>query len=802
MNATAKIFLFFLFSFFLFSASAQQINIDQLSDQQLKQYMDQASLSGLSDAELEAQAKAKGLSAEQIQKLKVRASALNSASKGTNNDITESRAVTSAKKIGSETNANPDEIKVFGADLFSRENLTFEPNLQIPTPRNYLIGVGDQLNIDLFGFSDVNYILKVSPEGTIRIPNSGPLKVVGLSFDDAQLKIKSQLTKIYPQIASGKTSVQVSVGQMRTIKVTLIGEIVKPGSYSLPSLATIANALYVSGGPNSIGSYRNIELVRNGKTISRFDLYDFLLKGDLTNNRRLEDDDIIKVNPYDVRVTISGAVKRKAIYEIHPNERLNDLLTLAGGYTDDAYKAFVRVVRFGKNEKEIVTVTAAEMLNFVLQSGDYCIVDIVANKFNNRIMVAGAVFHPGNYSLKDFSNLQSLIKVANLKEEAYLKRGLIIRRGDNYVLKQLDFNVADIVNGNNSITLQNEDSVRIFSIFDIKPKDSVAVNGEVHNPGYFIYTDSMQLQDLILQAGGFNEGASGKKIEIARRIRDSAGAEAESDCYAIVKVIELNKELEERKEAPAFLLQPFDIVSVRKNPAYMEQLTVSVEGHVLYPGDYTIQKKHERLSDIIQRAGGFMSDAYPKGSILIRSKNEMAKRVQEMTRINLLGSSDSTSKLNSDSLINKLNIYTSSIGINLLEAVNHPGSIYDIFVEDGDELSIPKEQQTIKTWGGVYLPKQIVFGQDTHFMQYINQSGGFSADAYRSKSYVIYANGSVARTRHFLFFRHYPRVEQGAEVFVPLRKANNNKLANLASVAALVTGLTTALFTLIYVSKL
>lgn len=765
--------------------------------------MNQANLSGLSDADLEAQAKAKGMPADQIQKLKARVATLNlgSSSKATTNDITESRAAVPVQRQV-KTPSNPDSIKIFGSDIFSKDNLTFEPNLQIPTPRNYLIGTGDQLNIDLFGYSDVNYKLKVSPEGAIRIPNSGPLKVAGLSFDDARLKIQAQLTKIYPQIASGKTSVQVSVGQMRTIRVTLIGEIVKPGSYTLPSLATIANALYVSGGPNSIGSYRNIELVRNGKTISHFDLYDFLLKGDLSKNQRLEDDDIIKVNPYSTRVTISGAVKRKAIYEINPNEKLADLLQLAGGYTDDAYKAFTRVVRFGKNEKEILTVTAAQIGTFVLQSGDYCLVDGVANKFSNRIIITGAIFHPGNYSLKDFSNLQSLLNVANLKNEAYLKRGNITRRGNNYVLNRLDFNVADIVNGKNSLTLQNEDSVHIFSIFDIKTKDSVLINGEVHNPGFFTYTDSMQLQDLVLQAGGFKEGASGKKIEIARRVRDSA-TEAEDNRYAVVKVIELNKELEESIGSTKFLLQPFDIVSVRKNPSYTEQMTVTVQGHVLYPGDYSIQSKKERLSDIIQRTGGFMKEAYPKGAVLIRSKNEMAKtNVQELSKQNLLSSSDSTKNLNSDSLISKVNAYTSSIGINLQEAINHPGSKYDIYVEDGDLLNIPKEVQTIKTWGGVYLPKQIVYEQDSRLKNYINQSGGFSPEAKRSKCFVVYANGSVAKTKQFLFFRHYPKVEQGSEIFIPTERVRKRSISEYASVAGILASLSTAVFTLIYVTKL
>ncbi|OIR06997.1 polysialic acid transport protein KpsD precursor [mine drainage metagenome] len=796
----ATVLAVFLFAAMSFAQQASGINIDNLSDQQLQQYLGMGS--GMSEADAIAKAKEKGLSDEQIQKLRLRLQKLNGSGATTAKaDSTDLRTAVPTKSPNNQA-LLINGLPVFGSNLFAKENLTFEPNLQIPTPVNYQIGTGDQLNIDLFGYSDANFKLKVSPDGTIRIPNLGPVKVAGLSFETAQQKIKSQLSKIYPQIASGQTSIQVTLGTIRSIRVTLIGEIQKPGTYTLPSLATIANALYVSGGPDDIGSYRDIQLVRNGKTIAVFDLYDFLLKGDLTKNLRLEDDDIIRVNPYETRVIVTGAIKRKAIYEAKKNESLQEMITTAGGFADNAYREFIRLERNTKNAKEAITVTNKQFKDFGLLSGDNFTIDSISSRFTNKVVITGAVYHPGVYSTQEYATLKPLLQTAGLKEEAYLQRAMIKRRDANFIPTTIDVNIADILSNKTDISLQREDSVQIFSLLDLRGKYSVTINGEVNKPDSYNYSDNLQLQDLILMAGGFKDGASGKKIEIARRVRDSV-TEKDSNRYSIVKVIELNKQLDESSDAPKFLLQPFDIVSVRKNPSYLEQITIKVEGQVLYPGDYSIEKRQERISDIIQRAGGFKSDAYLPGALLIRGKKDDANaKAQDLQRMNLLSSSDSTKNMNSDSLISKMNAFTSSIGINLQEAINHPGSKYDVFVEEGDRLIIPKEKLTVRTSGAVYMSKQIVFEGNTSFRKYIDQSGGFSAQALRSRSFVIYANGSVARTHHFLFFNTYPKVDQGSEIFVPAKKVNTNRLAGMAATAGLLATVSTALFTIIYVTKL
>ncbi|MDE3236489.1 MAG: SLBB domain-containing protein [Bacteroidota bacterium] len=790
-------------------SQAQSVNIDQLSDQQLQQYMSQAQLSGLSDAELEAKARQRGLSDDQIAKLKQRMQGLSTGSQGkmaggnladTNNTRNPLSFKNTKRNIEP---AKRNEPKVYGADLFSGENLTFEPNLQLPTPRNYLIGTGDQLVLDLFGYSETNFKLKVSPEGQIRIPNIGPVKVAGLSIEDAEKKIKGQLIKIYPQIVTGKTSFQLSLGQIRSIRVTLIGEVQRPGTYTLPSLATLANALYVSGGPTINGAFRAIDLVRNGKTLVRFDLYDFLQKGDLTKNLLLQDDDIVKINAYQKRIQLKGAVKRPMLYEVKEGESLEDVLfKFAGGLTDSAYREQIKLVRVGKSEKEIIDIPFDSIAHVAMQTGDVYTVDGILDRFTNRVTITGALLHPGEYSLNSFPTLHALLDKAGLKEEAYMKRAVIRRLQSDYTPSMLNFNITDVINGKADIRLQREDIVTIYSLFDVREAYNVSINGEVNKPGTYEFSDSMRLQDLVLVAGGFTNGASGKKIEIARRLANTGRSiEGDTSVYAIVQEIALNRSIESEQQLQQVLLEPYDVVSVRKNPAYKEQVKATVEGEVLYPGEFVIEKKQERLSELVQRAGGLKEGAYPAGAILIRNKESITKtRFIEQERKSLIAASDSV--INKDSLLSNVNLNSGTVGIDLNKALAQPGSSYDIYLEEGDILSIPKKLQTVKTFGGIYLPKQIVYNT-TRFKEYINQSGGFVPNSNRNRSFVIYANGHIHRTHHFLFLKSYPKVEPGSEVYVPVSKGNRKLSAQeLAAIGSTIAGLASALITIIYVSKL
>lgn len=755
------------------------VNIDQLSDDQIVQYMNKAKLTGLSDAELEAKAKQSGLSDDQISKLKARVANLQTSKGSTgspNASNNSNRTVSTSDNVGMKPgDFYPQKVdnglEIYGSQLFSNANLTFEPNLRIATPRNYVLGVEDELKIDIFGYSEASYNVTVNPEGVIRLPNIGPIRVVGMTFDDAQKKIKQSLTKIYPGIASGNTSVQVSLGQIRTIRVTMIGEITKPGTYSLPSLATIANALYVSGGPNKTGSFRNIQLIRNGKTLVTFDLYDFLSKGDLNNNLVLQDDDIIKVSPYDIRVTLQGAIKHPAIFESKKGETLGDIITYGGGFTDNAYKETIRIIRLGKKEKEVVTIAFQDYAKLIPQSGDTAIIDSITNRFSNRVSIEGEVFHEGDFSLTSVPTLKDLLLQAGVKENAFKERGLIKRLQDNYTPEILNFNVSDILNGKTNIILKREDAVNIASIYNVREQYTISIDGEINKPGTYEYADSIKLQDFILLAGGFKDAASNSRIEISRRMRNSGGREKDTSTYATIAEIDLGRSLASNN-MQAFTLQPFDIVSVRRNPSYKDQIVVSIEGEVLYPGQYSVSTRDEKISDLIRRAGGLRSAAYPEGAVLLRktfeNNSENAIADNKVDVIQNQSKSDSSGK---EHVIKSLKDPQKLVGIRLDDILKNSNSPYNIMLNEGDVLRIPKKLETIQTFGGVYVSKKVIYSEGISFKKVIRESGGFTQEALRKRSYAVYPNGEIQSThKTFIFFRSYPKIKPGTEVYVPLKK--------------------------------
>ena len=544
-----RIYSILLFTFCFLQVSAQQpstINIDNLSDQQLQQYMSQANMTGLNDAQLEAKAKTAGFTDEQIAKLKARVAQINNKQgNGTqeNSDSYERNNASGeslSRRDSIKSNKEP-KSKVFGAEFFSNQNITFEPNLKIATPSNYILGPGDKVSIDIYGFSEAQYKLEVSPDGSIRIPNIGPIVVSGLSMEEAKIKIKRQLSKLYGDMNSGKTSFQMVLTTIRSIGVTLIGEVMHPGTYTLPSLATIANALYVSGGPTANGSFRAIDLVRDGKKVTTFDFYDFLLHGDLSKNRILRDQDVIRVNAYTTRVELSGAVKRQAIFEVKESENLQDILGFAGGFADTANKELITVYRVAGREREIVNVSGTKLNLFSLETGDSIAVNGIIHRFKNRVNIQGAVFYAGNYSLTQAATLKDLLQFAQLKESAYRQRGVIRRLQDDYTPSFIDFNINDVLSDKQIIPLLREDSVHIYNVTDTREKYTVKINGEVNIPGQFDFADSMKLQDLLLAAGGFKDGASNKRLEISRRIRNKDSTN-DTILYSIVKVVDLHKD--------------------------------------------------------------------------------------------------------------------------------------------------------------------------------------------------------------------------------------------------------------------
>ena len=729
------------------SLMAQELPVDiaNISDQQLIQIINKYQLSGLSDIEFEAIAKQKGLSNDQIILLKKRMAEVDPLSNKNNlsykskttDENTEDRSkfeiqVPSIKK--EKIISTPSSLKVFGSELFETTNLSFEPNLTIASPKNYVIGVGDEIIVDIYGLSESTKKLKVSTEGMIRFPNLGPIKVAGLTIDEAQVKIKNQAAKVYTTIVSGNTKVLVSLGQIRSIRVTLVGEINKPGNYTVSSLSTIMNALFASGGPNGIGSFRKIELVRSGKPMVQFDLYDFLLKGDLSKNILLQDEDVIRVGAYETRVAVTGATKKQALFDIKKGESALDLLAFAGGFADLGYKEMVRVKRMGVKGKEVLTVKANQLSQFNLVSGDTLVVDALATNYVNRISIQGAVYYPGEYGLSEITNLKTLLSIAQVKENAFLDRAVLRRFNADLTPALMSFKIADILSDKIQIALQKEDSVFIYAKEAIREKYTITINGEVNQPATYDFADNMRAQDLILLAGGFKEGASLQRVEIARRLK-ATEASGDQTAYAIVKAIDISSN--SNNDDLNFVLAPFDIVSIRKAPSYKVQIMVAVDGEVMYPGKYTLAGNSERLSDMIIRAGGLKTASYSKAAKLSRKT--------------------------------KTGEYK-PVGIRLTEALNVPGSLEDVILEQGDSLYIPKLVQTVQTTGAVNVPRQVSLLPGMGFAKAIRESGGFQTNANRRRAYVVRANGEIKTTKRFLVLHFYPSLEPGAELIVPAKK--------------------------------
>lgn len=783
-------------------ATAQiPVNIDNLTDEQFTQLVARLQLSGLSESELEIKAKEYGLTSEQVVAFKKRMDLLGPAAVSqTASGTSKTDTYTKRDAIKTPTPVRrirkPGVLDVYGADNFDNAMLSFEPNLTIATPSNYVIGVNDQLIIDVYGISDVTRKLKVTTEGDIRLPNLGPIKVAGLTIEAARTKIKTALTKIYPGIASGTVSVQVSVGQIRSIQVTLIGETRQPGTYTISSLATLMNALYASGGPNDIGSFRDIELVRNGNTVVIFDLYDFLIRADLSKNVLLQDGDVIRIKPYQKRVALKGAVKKPAIFDVKDNEFAGDILRYAGGFADEAYKDVVRITRFGTASKEVISVKGSQLAQTKLVSGDTLTVDTLANIYADRVSITGSVYYPGTYGIRQVSSLKELLTFAKPKEDAYFERGMLRRLKADYTPEIINFNVRDAINGQLNISLQREDSIHIYRLSELREKYTLLINGEVNAPGTYTFFENMTVQDLVLMAGGYTDGAALQKIEVSRRLRTRI-SDRDTAVYSLIKEINLETTAVNPADL-SFQLSPFDIVSIRRSPAYKEQISVTVEGEVLYPGTYTLSGNRERLSDMVKRAGGLKLNAFATGAVLFR-KTYVGKSQADVSLVNAKanlinvqsGKAPVTTNTSDSSLFNQLSEQLKPVGLKLDLALQNPGSQYDLFLEEGDVLKVPKTIQTIQTFGTVNVPTQISYRDGLSFRQAIRESGGFGVNASRKNSYVVYANGEVRNTRNFLFFRTYPAIKPGAELYVPAKR--EGKKLSTGEVVGIVSGLTSLL---------
>ena len=774
-------------------SNAGAVKSEQLSDEQLKLLMQKALESGMSPGQIEALARARGMSSAEIEKLRTRAEILSAIKSTTGKEDHTSQRVIPSKNIKYATPAGIrlQETKtkvnnrVFGFSLFTNKDLSFDPGVNIATPKNYQLGPGDIINIDVWGASQKSYQEIISPEGKIIIPKIGPVFVSGLTIKLATERIKKALSKIYSGLAKGNTHMEVSLGGVRSIRVNMVGEVTLPGTYNLSSLASVFNAMYAAGGPSANGSLRNVKIVRNNKPVAELDFYNFLLNGTLPGNMRLQDQDIIFVSPYTGRVEIKGQVKRNNIlFDMKPGETLEDLIRFAGGFTGKAYTGQIKIFRNTDTERKILVVNASQRDTTRLKDGDVVVVDSVLNRFENRVQITGAVMRPGEFALDSAMTLKQLLHYADgLRQDAYQKRVAVYRLRKDLTRETVSLNLSHLLKSDSSFLLQREDSIHIPSVFDIREKSYLQVEGQVAKPGLYPYTENIRLGDLILLAGGMLESASMAHIDIARRVRDTVsgkftGRLAQTFNFSIGKDLKLADSVKD------FKLSPFDHVFVRKSYSYAPQQLISISGEVNFPGKYTIQNRTERISDLIRRAGNITPEAYIKGASLIR------KRTSQMLHKKAIEAMNAANDARKNKIITSNSNYH-VIGLDLEKILNHPGSAADLVLRAGDSIRIMRKSQTVEVQGAVYRPNVIPYVEEMTLKQYISNAGGFTKDAIKRNIYVIYANGSVKKTSSFLGIKNYPKIEPGAEIIVPLKSKKPGRMS-----AASAISLTTALASL------
>lgn len=790
------------------SVDLKNINVDNLTDEQIQKFMQRAESSGLSQSQLEELARQRGMSEIEISKLRTRIYTLNPdlAEATTSQGGTPSLSRLREDPVDPDPFTNSTDVfevnnyfPIFGIDFFSQQDdeVEFSNSLNIPTPENYILGAGDELIIDIYGASEMMYQNTISPEGQIIISGIGPIKVGGSSVKQARSRILNKLSTIYSGLGSN-TFAQLSVGNIRTIKVSLIGNVAKAGTYTVNSFSNIMNVLYLGGGPTSKGSFRQIRLIREGKKVAVFDIYDYLFSPEDAENPVLQDGDIIIIDPYLNRISLTGFVKQPAKFEMLGSETVSDLLKYSGGFAEHAFTESLLIERSNEKMKSVVSVSKDQFDSVRLQNGDSIHIGKIVNRFENRVSISGAVFRPGGYELVEGMLLSDLIKKAEgLREDAFLGRGNIFRLNDNLTLKNISFSVEDVKEGKEDVLLQAEDKVVIQSIFDLRASLKVQIKGEVRSPGTYQYLDGMTVEDLITRSGGFKESANKSVVEVSRQLSSENG---EIDRTAEIFTFNIDESLKLSDSASAFELKPFDVVLIKRSSFFHTQKLVKIEGEVLFPGFYSLETREDKISDLIKRAGGLTDFAYADGATILRRTEfyndtlteievdeDLEADIYRSRRLKELQQRDA------ESIISKLG-EKESIGINLDESIQNPGSKFDLILKDGDVISVPKELQTVRVRGNVLYPNTIRYEPGMSAKRAISSSGGFTDDARPRKTYVIYANGSAKRTKSFLWFKAYPNLEPGAEVIVPQRVREREPLN-----AQQLIGISSSLATLVLV---
>ncbi len=784
----------------LLGGSCMPLSAQSMSDTQVLEYVKQGLQEGKDQRVLATELARRGVTEEQARRVKQLYDQQNNAASdeisGTaqaeirlREQVSDDNSVVMPNQEKAEDVAK--ENQVYGRNIFNTRNLTFEPSVNIATPLNYRLGPGDEVIIDIWGASQNTLREQISPDGTINIAGIGPLYLSGMTIDESQQYLTRELSRIY---SDENNQIRVTLGNTRTIQINVMGEVVQPGTYSLSSFSTMFHALYRAGGVNDIGSLREVQLVRNGKKVATIDVYDFIMKGKAQDDIRLEEGDVIIVPPYESLVQITGNVKRPMRYEMKKGETLATLIEYAGGFTSDAYTRNLRLVRQNGKEYQVNTIDDKDYASYKLTDGDVVTAEAILDRFTNKLEVRGAVYRPGIYELGDDVNTAKALiaRADSLTDDAFTARAVIYRLRDNMTREVIPVDVAALMNGTiPDIALQRNDVLFIPSIHDISDLGDVQIAGEVMHPGTFPYADNMTLEDLVIAAGGLREAASLVRVDISRRIKNPTSTDdtreiGEMFTFALKDGFIVDGE-------PGFVLQPYDYVYVRRSPAYSEQKNVVINGEVLYGGTYTLTSKDERISDLVKKAGGITQFAYVRGAKLVRRANQdELKRMQDA--VSLLQHQMGAGKV--DSLGIKVEP-TFSVGIDLEAALKNPGGDADIVLREGDVISVPEYNNTVRINGAVMQPNVVSYKAGEDVKYYIAQAGGYNQTAKKNKKYIIYMNGQIALVKG----RGKNLIEPGCEIIVPNRRPRQANWGNILTSLSAVTSIGTMAATIANLAK-
>ncbi len=772
----------------------------KMTDQQVIEYVKQATQEGKEQKQIAAELARRGVTREQAERIKKQYEQ-QMGTDAANMQGTELNEARLREETQDETTVLTDnqptteelaqEDQVFGRNIFNTRNLTFEPNSNMATPPNYQLGPGDEVIIDIWGASQTSIRQTITPDGTINMQELGPIYLSGMTVEEANRFLKNKLGTVF---SNENNQIQVTLGNTRTIQINIMGEVVQPGTYALSAFSTVFHALYRAGGVNDIGSLRNVQLVRNGKKIAAVDVYDFIMQGKIKDDIRLQEGDVIIVPAYDMLVKMSGNVKRPMRFEMKKDETLAALIKYAGGFNADAYSKSVRMVRQNGMEYEVKTVDEMDYSVCQLRDGDVVTVGAILNRFTNKVEIKGAVYRPDIYALDGKVNtVRALIeKAQGLMDDAFTNRAVLQRQRDDLTSEIVSVDVKALMNGTiPDIPLRKNDILYIPSIHDLQDLGSVTIYGEVTKPDEYPYADNMTLEDLIIQAGGLKEAASTVRVDVSRRIKDTKSVNSTDSIgqmfsFALKDGFVIDGQ-------PGFVLQPYDQVFVRRSPGYQTQQNVSIQGEVIFGGAYTLTSKAERLSDLVKKAGGVTNSAYVRGAKLIRVANdEEKKRMQDVVK--LMGRELGENAIDSlglqvDSLF--------SVGIDLEAALANPGGDADLVLREGDVLNIPEYVNTVKINGAVMMPNTVSYRKGEKVSYYLGQAGGYSQHAKKSKKFIIYMNGQVAKVKG----NGSKQIEPGCEIIVPNKKQNKANIGNILGYATSFSSLATMAATIVSLFK-